>query len=308
MTELYKRHRPKTLKAVVGQNETLRMLAQLIKRGSLPHTILFSGPSGTGKTTLARILKDKLKCSDMDFHEMNLADLRGIEEARRIRRNMMLAPLGGDVRIWLLDECHKLTNDAQNALLKVLEDTPSHVYFFLCTTEPQKLLDTVKTRCAQFELKALTLKDLEALIDRTVAAEEKELSPEVREAIAEAAEGSPRKALVLLDQILGLPSEEAQLASIRVGAATSEGIELARALLDGEAWPKICKILKGIEGVDSQAEKLRRMVLGYMSSVALGGGKKSARAVEVIEEFEDHFFDTGKAGLIRAAYRATVRD
>src|SRR5690606_3369465 len=110
--------------------------------GDIPHAMLFTGPSGCGKTTLARILRVKLRCSDNDFQEINAADFRGIDSIRSMRQQVGAAPLGGDSRIWLIDEAHSMTADAQNAFLKLLEDTPRHVYFFLATTDPQKLKKT----------------------------------------------------------------------------------------------------------------------------------------------------------------------
>ncbi len=131
MTELYKKHRPKEFKKMVGNVSTVQTLVNMIKRDTLPHTILFHGPSGCGKTTLARILKNQLDCSDVDFKELNCSDHRGVDTIREITRTMNMAPTGGKVRIWLLDEVHQMTKDAQNAALKIFEDTPNHVYFLL---------------------------------------------------------------------------------------------------------------------------------------------------------------------------------
>src|SRR5688572_25883760 len=140
--ELYKKFRPKTLKGVVGQEGAVSSLQSMIDKGRLPHTILFSGPSGCGKTTIARILKGILECSDLDFFEINCADFKGIDMVRDIRRYVGIPPLHGKSRVWLIDEAHQLTKDAQNAFLKLLEDTPKHAYFMLATTDPQKLLPT----------------------------------------------------------------------------------------------------------------------------------------------------------------------
>ena len=139
MSELYKKHRPKTLARVVGNKSTVEALRSMLEARTLPHTLLFHGPSGTGKTTLARIVKNELGCLPTDFHEHNSSDFRGIDFIRELRSKVNLAA-AGPCRVWIIDECHQLTRDAQNAALKILEDTPSHVYFFLCTTDPQKLI------------------------------------------------------------------------------------------------------------------------------------------------------------------------
>src|SRR4030067_1009997 len=108
--ELYKKYRPKTFKDVVGQDEVVNVLSAMGKKNETPHFILFSGPRGVGKTSIARIIKSKLHCSDHDFKELNAADFRGIDVVREIRRSMSLSPLIGQVRLWLLDEVHAGTS------------------------------------------------------------------------------------------------------------------------------------------------------------------------------------------------------
>ncbi len=306
--ELYKRYRPVSFKQIVGQGSLVRSLVDLWKRGAMPHTILFSGPSGCGKTTLARILRKKLKCSEVDFREMNLADLRGIDEVRKIQQRVQLAPMGGgETRIWLLDEAHKLTSDAQHAFLKLLEDTPSHVYFILCTTEPQKLLKTIRNRCTEFQVKALGDADMTALLGGVATKEGVELSEAVTEKLVEVSEGSPRKALVLLHQVIGEADEENQLRAIEEGDSRREAIELARALLNPKpSWGDVAAILKGIDDLKGGAEGLRRLVLAYCCSVLLGGGRSVDRASFIMDRFQDNFFDSGEAGLVLACYDVTA--
>src|SRR5678816_4466960 len=112
--ELYKRIRPKRLKDLIGQDGAVKSIEKLLASSKMPHALLLTGPSGCGKTTIARILKAHLHCSDQDFFERNCADFRSVDDIREIRRHLDLRPLGGESRIWLIDECHKLTNDAQN--------------------------------------------------------------------------------------------------------------------------------------------------------------------------------------------------
>jgi DNA polymerase-3 subunit gamma/tau len=296
--ELYKKHRPTKLSELVGQDDAVKMLRQMGKTHSIPHCILLTGPSGCGKTTIARILKRMLNCSDFDFNEMNIADARGIDVVREIRNRMGLAPIGGSVRVWLLDECARATTDFQNGILKILEDTPKHVYFFLATTEPQKLLGTIKTRATEIKVKALKDRDMDVLLQLTSEKEKFVLSESVREKIVESADGSPRKALVLLNQVMGLSSEEDQLAVVSAGVASAQSIELCRALLNPKVrWSEISKILKTLE---EEPESLRRMVLGYANAVLLNSG--SARAYDMITCFEKNYFDSGKAGLAASCF------
>src|SRR5581483_897674 len=198
--EIYKRFRPKKLSSVIGQETAIQSLEKMLAN-NFPHAVLITGPSGVGKTTIARILKDRLGCSDMDFMERNCADFRSIDDVRDIRRRNELMPIGGRCRIWLVDECHKLTNDAQNAFLKMLEDTPKHVYFFLCTTDPQKVIKTIHTRCTQIKLNALKEETLAGIVQGIIKRANLAVDEAVVDEICKVAEGSARKALVLLDQV-----------------------------------------------------------------------------------------------------------
>jgi len=302
--ELYKKHRPTRFAELFGQDGAVNSLVDLGKRHAIPHCLLLSGPSGCGKTTIARILKEKLGCSDFDFVELNIADLRGIDVIRSIREQMNRAAIGGKNRLWLLDEVARATKDSQNALLKILEDTPGHVYFILCTTEPQQLLETIRTRATEIKVKSLKDGDMRELLKSISAKEEFELDEEVMDKIVSCADGSPRKALVLLNQILGLPKTEEQLAAVSAGQSTAEAIELARTLMKPKvSWPAVAKILKTLE---DDPESLRRMILGYCTAVMLGGGTSGDRAYRIITCFERNFYDSGKAGLCASCWEVVV--
>lgn len=285
---------------MLGQPEAVQILEKKIQNGTMPHALLFAGPSGCGKTTLARILKGKLECSDLDFQEINTADFRGIDTARDIRMAMNYAPTAGKCRIWLIDEAHRATADFQAACLKLLEDTPSHVYFMLATTEPQKLLKTIITRCTTIQVKSLSSHVLEKLIQYVSEKEGIKLTEEITDGIIAASDGSGRKALVLLGQVVELDDEESQLNMLLSIDAEKQAISLAKALLNFRTrWEDISKIIKGI---DEEPEKLRYMVLGYASSVLLKGGKLAPRAYLIVNAFESNFYDSKRAGLIRACW------
>jgi DNA polymerase-3 subunit gamma/tau len=262
-SELYRKYRPADFKDVLGQDAAIKMLVEFGRRKALPHCLLFTGPSGCGKTTIARILKNKLKCSDADYEELNTADFRGIDTARQIRGKMGMAPMSGKVRIWLIDEAHKLTGDAQNALLKMFEDTPSHVYFILATTDPHKLLRTIRTRATEIALKDVRAKDMEKLVRKVYEQETgADLDDEVCDRIVDRACGSPRKALVLLNQVLAKDDADAALDALNAIESEVDAIELARELLSPKStWAKLAKIMNNIEGIEQQAEGIRRMVL-----------------------------------------------
>lgn len=304
MSELYKKHRPSNFKEVVGQSNAVAQLSAFVKKGNIPHAMLFTGPSGCGKTTLARIMKEKLDCSDHDFCEQNSSDYRGIDSIREMRKRMGLAPVSGSCRIWLLDECHKLSNDAQNALLKILEDTPKHVYFMLATTDPQKLIKTVVNRCTQIKVDAVSFEKLTELVEAVCKKEGVKLPEEVVSSIANIAEGSARRSLVLLEQIIGLKTEEDQLEALQKSESKQQSIEIARALIKGVSWPEMCKLLKE---VDDEPETIRHLILGYCTTIMLGGNAKmSGRASVILNNFRDNYYDCGKAGLVLSCYETLV--
>ncbi len=302
--ELYKKHRPVNFKQVLGQDGAIKSLKEMWRRGAFPHTLLLSGPSGCGKTTIARIIRIKLYCSDTDFHELNCADFRGIDMVREIRSRVTLAPIVGKSRVWLIDEAHKLTKDAQTAFLKLLEDTPSHVYFLLATTEPEKLLKTIRTRSTEVKVKLLDRSTMGELLRDVLTKEKASIHKKVGDKIVEVADGSPRMALVLLNQVVGIEDDDDQLAVIEARDANRQAIEIARALMNPKThWGEMAKILKG---VDEEPESLRWMVLSYCTTVMISGSKMTGRPYNIIDAFSGNFYDTKRAGLVAACYEVIV--
>lgn len=298
-TSLAVKYRPKMLKDFLGNEEVVKSLRSMMERPEIPHTILFTGPSGCGKTTLARIVASRLKCSGRDFIENNAADFRGIDSVRDILRVMKLAPMSGPCKVWLLDECHQLSKDAMHALLKALEDTPKHVYFILATTDPEKLLPTIKTRCVTFDVKTLDDKTMVSLIDSVATAEGVELSAEVMDQIEQDSLGSARMALSILDKIINMDSADMLAAAKQQAAAQNQAIDLCRALIGKSPWKEVAKILQGLQ---QDPEQVRRAVLGYCQAVLLKSGQ--GQAYVVLSAFRQPLYDLGKPGLTLACYEA----
>lgn len=294
-------YRPDDFDSVFGNGETIAALESILSRDDKPHAYLLYGESGCGKTTLARIIADKLGCTDPI--EINSANNRGIDTAREIVQQCRYKPINGESRVWILDEAHQTTKDFQNALLKALEDAPDYSYFVLCTTDPQKLLKTIRGRCSSFQVNLLGDEELKDLLVGVCNAEDKLSNDDVLDIIIKKSEGSPRQALVILEQVIYLP-EYKQLTSVNtIKTEEAQVIELCQALSKKLKWSKIGKILKAL---DAEPEQVRRAVLGYFTSILIK--EDNAYAAWVLECFSEPFYNTGKPGLVLACYQAIQED
>lgn len=297
--ESYKKFRPETLNEIIGQASAVGVLKSMIQSKNIPHALLFTGPSGCGKTTLARILVKSLECGKSDLSELNCADFRGIDMVRDLRKGISLAPISGKARVWIIDECHQLTKDAQNGLLKMLEDTPSHAYFMLATTEPGKLIAAIKTRCTEVKVSALNIAQQKENILFILSKLKEKFDDDLVDKIVEIADGSARKAIVLVDSVRGLDEDE-RMEAVERSNAQRQGIEIAKALFGFKVtWSEMAKLIKAC---DEEPETVRRIILGYASAILLSAGKLSSRAYLVIQTFRDNWFDCGKAGLTACCY------
>ena len=300
---LYHDHRPATLDALIGNDAQVEALQGIFgqPKEKWPRAFLVTGPSGCGKTTIARILaKECVKATEINIHEMNTADNRGIDTAREIIESLRYTPPGGGPVVWIIDECHMTTREWQNAMLKALEDGPKWCFFFLCTTLPAKVDKAIHTRCTQIKVESQSEESLYRLVRRVAKAEKFTLSDAVLRAVAVAATGSPRAALVGLEKVATIESEESQLAACSGSLEEeTETIELCRALL-GSSWPAVATALEGLREQDP--EKTRRAVLGYMTSVVLKSGKPQAALC--LQAFADPTYDTAFPGVVLAAYTA----
>lgn len=299
---LYKTYRPRTFNEVVGNESTVKSLQSILKREEgTPHAMLFTGPSGCGKTTLARLVVQELGIKAEDLIEVDSADFRGIDTIRSIRQQMRLAPLGGERRAWIMDECHQLSKDAQSALLKALEDTPSHVYFLLATTDPQKLLPTITNRCTKFEVRALVNSEIMDLLDWVLEEEKasKRMPKEVLKSITKNSLGSPRAALVMLDKVIDMEPGEMLEAVEQAARDEHQVIDLCRALIRNEKWIKVKRLLQGLQ--EQEPEQIRHAVLQYCNVVLLN--EDEPRAYVVMDCFRSPFYEVGgMAGLTMACY------
>ena len=298
---LHIKYRPQILDEVVGNESLVKSLKAILNReaNDRPRSYLFHGPSGCGKTTMARILASELGAKGLDFTEIDVADYRGIDTIRKLRERIQLRPMEGNVKAYILDEVHMLTKEAQTALLKSLEDTPEHACFFLCTTEPTKLLPTIRNRCHQMAVASLNGEELNHLLQGIASMEDKTVSRKAREKIVSLCKGSPRSALTMLDSVIDLPRKEQADAIKSIEDSQKQIIDLCRALIAGNGWNKVRGIITDLRKTE-EPEGVRRAILGYFTSVILG--KDGGKAYLALDAFREPTYDNGWAGICTAAW------
>lgn len=219
---LYRKYRPQTLEQIVGQEHIKKALTSAIELNKIAHAYLFTGSRGTGKTSSARILAKSLNCEQgptvtpcgkcascidvtnstpVDVIEIDAASNRTVEDAQNILEKVQYVPINGKYKIYIIDEVHMLTNHAFNALLKTLEEPPENVIFILATTEPHKVLDTIKSRCQRFDFKRISTEDIANHLEYIAKQENINIEKDALFAIAKNSEGGMRDSIALLDQL-----------------------------------------------------------------------------------------------------------
>lgn len=225
-TALYRKYRPTNFSSIVGQDVIVDILKNSIINNKVSHAYLFTGPRGTGKTSTAKILAHAVNClnftndicgecsicksldlNDNDIVEIDAASNNGVDEIRSLRDNVNLMPAFCKYKIYIIDEVHMLSTGAFNALLKTLEEPPSHVIFILATTEPNKIPLTILSRCQRFDFNKINMNDLVSRLKYIVNEEGRVVSDNILEQIAKISDGGLRDAINLLDQVLSLPDE-----------------------------------------------------------------------------------------------------
>ena len=200
---LYRIYRPKNFDEIYGQDQIVSILRNQLENGNLSHAYLFCGPRGTGKTSTAKVFASAINGgTDIDTVELDAASNNSVDNVRDIRDNLAFAPTSGKYKIYIIDEVHMLSAAAFNALLKTLEEPPSHVIFILATTEPQKIPQTVLSRCQRFDFRKIEKDVLVQRLSDVLAQEGKDFESEALEFIALKSEGGLRDALSILDKAL----------------------------------------------------------------------------------------------------------
>lgn len=222
---LYRKYRPKSFSEVVGQDHIVKVLEKSIEGSSISHAYLFVGSRGTGKTSLARIFATDLKISPNDIYEIDAASNRGIEDIRELRDGVRTLPFDSKYKIYIIDEVHMLSKDAWGALLKTLEEPPSHVIFILATTELHKVPDTIISRCQVFNFKKPSDLILKNHLNNIASLEGFTLDKGGDELIAILGDGSFRDSLGILDKVLNFTNKTEKKSSKKDKLITLEEIE-----------------------------------------------------------------------------------
>ncbi len=288
---LYRKYRPRVFADLVGQRHIVTTLRNALAQEKVAHAYLFTGPRGTGKTTTARLLAKSVNCTGdgekpcgrcepcraidagrfLDLIEIDAASNNGVDQAREIRDRVGLAPAQGSRKVYIIDEAHMLTNAAFNALLKTLEEPPPHVIFVLATTEPEKIPDTIISRCQRHEFQRVTLQDTVARLAHVAAAEGIAAENEALALIARRATGSLRDALGLLEQASGFGADAitADLLRNMLGLLRVEEISrVVDAFIARDAQAGL-KIINALIEKGARPDTLATQVLDYVRTLLL---------------------------------------
>ena len=299
------KYRPMTFSDVVGQEHVVKTLCHAIEAGRVANAYLFIGPRGIGKTTLSRIFAKALNClspkgaepcgecancreiaasSSLDVVELDAASHNKVEDVKPIIDAVEFRPTSSRFKIFIIDECHMLSNAAWNSLLKTLEEPPPYVRFVFATTEGDKVLSTIVSRCQRFDLRRISTNDIVSRLEFICGKESIKADPDALLAIARGAEGGMRDALSSLDQLVSFKgSEIKEEDALRVfGLVSRSALEnLAGSILNGD----VAGILGAIDGFDSAGKNMRRVaaeLMGYFRNMAvvqaLGPGARSLEA------------------------------
>lgn len=300
---LYQKYRPTTLDEVVGQKFTVDQLKGFGK--NVPHVLGFYGAPGVGKTTLARIMAKTVGASEMNIIERNIGQDTGIDTIREIQQQCQFRPLGGGTTVYILDEFHSATKQAYQAMLKLFEDTPAHVYFFVCTSQPEKIDKAIRTRITGFALSELSQGEVVRQLQFVLANEGKGAQATVLESIAKAANGSMRTALVMLEQVIAANFDPEVIANLKSDEDDLDRKPDLRDLAKGiifkqGTWESIYALVDRVP--NEEIESARRYVLAYAKS-CMAKQNTAPMAARCILEMREPFFNSGKAGFLAVCYK-----
>jgi replication-associated recombination protein RarA len=326
--------RPKSFDELIGQPKLIERIRRHVQSGRIPEAWLLSGPTGTGKTTVSRILSVSLECthqelfgnpcrecktvskkfyesgisSGFDMYEINAAKITGIRELEEALEGTYYLPRWGSYRIYTLDECHRLSEAAQNLALKYLEDSPETTQFILCSTAPQKLIETLRSRCTVYRLRELGIDDITLLIESLLKRIKSDLPADrLADALVERGVSYPRLITQAVEKYAaGAAPEEAS----DVEGATEVDIKaLCRSMIHGD-WPGVASFLSNAQPADIRA--IRLSSIAYLRSMLWASPEISgrtevvAKAIGLLCELQNAEDLVMSAAVASALYHATA--
>ena len=329
---LYRRWRPQDFDSLVGQEHIRVTLENAIRSDKIAHAYLFAGPRGTGKTSTAKIFAKALNCvqgptlhpcntcsscvgitdgSSMDVVEVDAASNRGIDEIRDLRETVKFAPVEGKYKVYIIDEVHMLTTEAFNALLKTLEEPPSHVVFILATTEPHKIPATIHSRCQRYDFRRITQGDLLVRLQEVAAAGGMNVEEDALRLIAAQADGGMRDALSLLDQCASMAADGHVSEALVRNLLGLVGHEWVWSMTERLGKKDAAALLEGLEEMLSMGREAKQMAVewaGYLRDVMLyqaapGMEKWQDCSGSMREKLAEHAKQLSQSAIMQAVRR-----
>lgn len=281
---LYRKYRPSNFDEVVGQQPIIQTLKNAIVQNRIAHAYLFCGPRGTGKTSIAKIFAKMLNCEDEsnkpcgkcinckmvqngshpDIIEIDAASNNGVDEVRNLIDKVKYAPMQGKYKVYIIDEVHMMTTGAFNALLKTIEEPPAHVVFILATTEPNKVIPTIISRCQRFDFNKVSQKDIEKRLSIVCKEEKIEIDPEAISLIAQLADGGMRDSLSILDQCIAYCSSNITVDNVReiYGVLTTSDIGM---LFEHLYTHEVDALIQQIQECSDKGMDLKRLTSDFIT-------------------------------------------
>lgn len=309
---LYRRWRPKDFTDVVGQKQVSETLMRAIREDKVAHAYLFSGPRGTGKTSIAKIFARAINCEkgptdhpcnectsckqilegrSMDVLEIDAASNRGIDEVRALRESAKFMPVEGRKKIFIIDEAHMLTNEAWNALLKTIEEPPAHIMFIFATTEPEKIPVTILSRCQRYTFRRITAQDITEHLLHVAEGSGIRLDPKAARLIAVHADGGLRDALSILDQCSGMTDDVITIAHVEsmIGLVSKKWvIDMVSHIMHGDGAAMLLAIQSALaEGRDTK--QMVSALTEHLRALLVAKVMPAAEELQIYDSFKDDF-------------------
>lgn len=299
MSDLHVKYRPENFDEMVGQDHVVNSINSLFKQKNYPHAFLFTGSSGCGKTTASRIVASMLGCDSHNITEIDAASFGKVEDIRELVASLQYATFGENpTKFIIIDEAHSVTKAAWQAFLKTIEEPPAHVYFAFCTTEADKVPDTIKTRCHTYHLKDVGYDDLYDLLLAVAEAEDITIDADGKgfQLIAKSAMGSPRRALTFLSKCRGCKTVDEVRVILEEPSEDGEVIELCRMLVGRTkpTWKNVMRIVNSLQA--QNPESIRLLIVNYVAKVGMNArtDADAYKALNILSAFNKPYNQSEK--------------